>query len=311
MKRTVPFFGLALLALAGAASAQQVSDPDFHPAVGSPAYESGKGPVVAIDEAHYNFHTADGRYQPFAELLRRDGYRVEGFDTTFSRNSLEGVDVLVISNALNKRNDDDWSLPTPSAFTPEEIAAVRTWVEGGGSLFLIADHMPFAGAATDLARAFGFEFSNGYARVGHRAEGSIADLFKPEAGLRENPVTKGRSDDERVTHVATFTGSAFKPPKDATPVLVFGAKAVSMETKEAPGVTPDAPEVPIEGWCQGAIVKIGKGRVAVFGEAAMFSAQLAGPKRIPVGMNSPEADQNYRLLLNVLHWLSGAKGMPD
>jgi hypothetical protein len=311
MRRTVPFFGLALLALAGAASAQQISDPDFNPSVARPAYESGKGPLVAIDEAHYNFHTVDGRYQPFAELVRRDGYRVEGFGKAFSAASLKGVDVLVISNALNKRNDDDWSLPTPSAFTPEEIAAVRAWVEAGGSLFLIADHMPFAGAATDLARALGFEFSNGYARAGNRAEGSIADLFKPEAGLMESPVTKGRSDDERVTHVATFTGSAFKPPKDATPVLMFGAKAVSLETKEAPGVTPDAPEVPIEGWCQGAIVKIGKGRVAVFGEAAMFSAQLGGPNRIPVGMNSPDADQNYRLLLNVMHWLTRAKGMPD
>jgi hypothetical protein len=58
-------------------------------------------------------------------------------------------------------------------------------------------------------------------------------------------------------------------------------------------------------------VKIGKGRVAVFGEAAMFSAQLGGPNRIPVGMNSPDADQNYRLLLNVMHWLTRAKGMPD
>ena len=27
---------------------------------------------------HHNFHTADGRYLPFAELLRRDGYRVSG-----------------------------------------------------------------------------------------------------------------------------------------------------------------------------------------------------------------------------------------
>ena len=25
-----------------------------------------------IDEAHRNFHTADGRYRPFAELLRSD-----------------------------------------------------------------------------------------------------------------------------------------------------------------------------------------------------------------------------------------------
>jgi hypothetical protein len=57
-------------------------------------------------------------------------------------------------------------------------------------------------------------------------------------------------------------------------------------------------------------MEVGKGRVAVFGEAAMFSAQLAGPQKMPIGMNSPDATQNYQLLLNVIHWLTRAKGMP-
>jgi hypothetical protein len=92
---------------------------------------------------------------------------------------------------------------------------------------------------------------------------------------------------------------------------VFGAGSVSLETKKAPGITPDAPAVPIEGWCQGAVLKFGKGRVAVFGEAAMFSAQLAGPQQMPVGMNSPEAPQNHQLLLNVMHWLTRAEGTRD
>jgi hypothetical protein len=52
-------------------------------------------------------------------------------------------------------------------------------------------------------------------------------------------------------------------------------------------------------------LNIGKGRVAVFGEAAMFSAQLAGPKKSPMGMNAPIAKQNPQFLLNVMHWLSG------
>jgi hypothetical protein len=307
---TAVALGILLLAAAGAVRAQQISDPNFNPPVPEPAYEAGKGPRVAIDSAHYNFHTAEDRYKPFAELLRRDGYRVEGLGKAFSAASLKAADVLVISNALNARNDDDWSLPTPSAFTPEEIAAVRAWVEKGGSLFLIADHMPFAGAAIELAKAFGFEFSNGYARFAQRGPG-IADIYEIGAGLEESAVTRGRSDDEKVMKAATFTGSAFKPPKDAIPVLVFGAKAVSFETAKAPGVTPGAPEIPIEGWCQGAVMKVGKGRIAVFGEAAMFSAQLAGPQQLQIGMNSPEAPQNAQLLLNVMHWLTRAKGMPN
>ena len=67
----------------------------------------------------------------------------------------------------------------------------------------------------------------------------------------------------------------------------------------------DSPRTPIKGWLQGGVVRVGKGRVAVFGEAAMFSAQLAGPNKAPMGMNAPIAAQNPQFLLNVMHWLSG------
>lgn len=52
-------------------------------------------------------------------------------------------------------------------------------------------------------------------------------------------------------------------------------------------------------------MRFGKGRVAVFGEAAMFSAQLAGPNKDPMGMNDPIASRNPQFLLNLMHWLSG------
>jgi hypothetical protein len=37
----------------------------------------------------------------------------------------------------------------------------------------------------------------------------------------------------------------------------------------------------------------------------MFTAQVAGPDRFPIGMNAPMAEQNHRLVLNLMHWLSG------
>jgi hypothetical protein len=40
-----------------------------------------------------------------------------------------------------------------------------------------------------------------------------------------------------------------------------------------------------------------------FGEAAMFSAQIAGPNRIRFGMSMEDASENYQLLLNIIHWL--------
>jgi hypothetical protein len=65
------------------------------------------------------------------------------------------------------------------------------------------------------------------------------------------------------------------------------------------------PRVPVGGWSQGAVMRAGEGRVAVFGEAAMFTAQLRGPDRVPMGMNAPYAAGNHKFLLNVSHWLSG------
>lgn len=78
-------------------------------------------------------------------------------------------------------------------------------------------------------------------------------------------------------------------------------------------VTPDTawvfhestPRRSVAGWLQGAALRVGKGRVAMFGEAAMFSAQLGGPQHTPMGMNAPVAAENPQFLLNVLHWLTG------
>ena len=291
---------------ARSADAQQVADTSFEPPIPDPAYRTGRGPVVLLDEAHFNFHTAEGRYKPFAELLRRDGYVVKASRLKFSGASLRGGRILVIANPLAERNQTDWSLPTPSAFTPEEVRAVREWVRGGGSLLLIADHMPFPGAAGTLAAAFGVSFSNGYA-VDVKAQGPM--LFKLSDGsLKEHPITRGRSESESVTSVATFTGSAFQVEGDAQPLLVLGPSVSSFLTSVAGQITNETPRFPVGGWYQGAVLRFGKGRVCVFGEAAMFSAQLAGPNRNPMGMNAPVASQNPRFLLNVMHWLSGTLG---
>jgi hypothetical protein len=304
------FTGVVLLAATNSILAQQVPDRKYQPPLLRPTYEAGKGPRVAIDEAHHNTHTADGSYKPFAELLRRDGYRVSGFRQALSAESLKGVDILVIANALHERNVEDWSPPNLSAFTREEIADVHAWVEKGGSLFLIADHQPFPAAVRELALAFAVEFSNGYARAGHWQRGK-PDTFERGTGLPKNVVTRGRTEHEKVTRVATFTGSAFRPPQGATAILVFGAGSDSREKKDRGRGKPDTRKVSIEGWCQGAVMSVGRGRVAVFGEAAMFTVQLGGSDGPPVGMHAPAAEQNHQLLLNIMHWLSRAKGPTD
>ena len=293
------------LALTAPAAAQQVADPDVDLTVARPAWSTDAGPRVVIDGGHHNFHTVDGRFAPFAALLRRDGFRVEGRTAAFTADSLRDVDILVVSNALNAVNDGDdgWKLPTPSAFTPAEIAAVKAWVDQGGSLLLIADHMPFAGAATDLGAAFGVTWSNGFAR---RAGPGGPDIFSIADGtLKEDPITRGRSADERVARVRTFTGSAFRTSPGARPLIVFPPGYVSDEPEVAWVFDAQTRQVDITGALQGAAIPVGKGRVAVFGEAAMFSAQLAGPQRRAMGFNAPDAPGNKQFILNLLHWLAG------
>lgn len=293
-----------VLALSISVAAQQVPDTSFVFPVGHPAYQPWKGPVIYIDEAHHNFHTRDGGFLPFARLLERDGYRVDKLDKTItSIEILKNCKILVIANALNAINAQNWVLPTPSAFTPEEIETIKSWVEKGGSLFLIADHMPFAGAAYELGKAFGFEFLNGFAFTGNGSWPPSTFPLKNKT-LAESPVTMGDNNSEKIDSIATFTGSAFKPAKGSIPVLRFLDEHYSLQPDTAWSFNGNTPKQNLGGYCQGALLKTGKGRIAVFGEAAMFTAQIANGT-LKAGFNSETAPDNAQFLLNLIHWLDG------
>jgi len=180
---------------------------------------------------------------------------------------------------------------------------IRQWVFEGGNLFLIADHMPMAGAAEDLARAFEFEFTNGF--VFDTLSKGPAFFNLDEKTLTESIITKGRDSAESVEQIVTFTGQAFKIPDDATPILTFNKNYVNMLPDTAWVFDDETTKLNVEGWSQGAYKEYGKGKIVVFGEAAMFTAQLAGPEKRKVGMNNEVAPENYQLLLNIIHWLDG------
>src|SRR5262245_16916184 len=180
-----------LLLLAESALAQQQPDLEFNTSVENPAY-SKNGPRVMFDEAHHNFHTMDGRYQPFATLLLNDGYRVIRNRVPFTKKSLEDFKVLVIANALGNEEMDEPGADNP-AFTEAECDAVRDWVRGGGSLLLIADHAPFGGAAETLAKRFGVEMSKGFTLDEANSEGnpSLLVFSRDNHLLLDHPITNG------------------------------------------------------------------------------------------------------------------------
>ena len=279
-------------------AAQQIPDSAFTYQSKTPAYPKGQGPVVVLDEAHFNFHTLGGRYHAFGKVLENDGYTMRPGTQQFNLRYLEQARILVISNALS--DGSSWQLPTSDAFTKEEIEAVKDWVYNGGSLFLIADHMPFAGAAASLARMFGVNWINGYAVRKDRAP----EFFARKAGnLTPNPITDGGNALERIDGVQTFTGSAFLVPPEAVPITLMKDDYEILLPTTAGQFSDSTAYVDGAYFIHGAMLPFGKGRAVFFGEAAMFTAQLHGPDRRPTGMNQPGSEQNPQLLLNVIHWL--------
>lgn len=296
--RSIAAFVLLLL-LAFAALGQQLPDPEFNTSVENPAYQRS-GPRVLFDEAHYNFHTADGRYKPFVDLLVQDGYQVIRNRKPFSKASLDSFRVLVIANALGAEEmDDDGS--DNSAFTEEEVQAVYDWVRGGGALLLIADHAPFGAAAASLGTKLGVDMSKGYTSD---AANSIAGrpsllIFSRENKLLgSHPIVEGRGEKERVNRVLSFTGQSLKGPPESIAVLKLSDTAQDAPDRNSTSLVTAA------GRAQVLAFKVGKGRVVVHGEAAMLSAQIAGPEKFKMGMNF-EGYDNKQYALNVMHWLSG------
>jgi len=307
MSRSFLTLWLAIfLSLGATAAAQRIPDPDFDTSVERPAYKRGQ-PAVVIDEAHSNFHTAEGRYKPLAELLRSDGYRVLRGTAKFDRKSLKGVRVLVISNATAPDATDEASGP---AFTEEECDAVRDWVRAGGSLLLIADHTPYGSAAENLAKRFGVDMGKGTVfdpEHGHKEDPSVLTFSRENGLLGSHPLLQGRGPDEKVKKVVAFTGQSLGVPAGAAVLMKLGPGAreaqSAQELKAGTGR-------PVGGRAQGIALKPGKGRVVMMGEAAMFSAQLirfeheGKPMEFKMGMNVPGNDDR-QLALNIFHWLSG------
>ena len=295
----IPGIFVLVLLLTSAAVAQQMPDPEFDTSIENPAYKR-EGPRVMFDEAHHNFHTADGRYKPFFDMASNDGYRLIRNRQPFSKTTLNSYKILVIANALGAEEDDDEGADK-SAFADEEIQAVQEWVKGGGALLLIADHAPFGGAAAELASRFGVEMSKGYTLDPQNSVAGSPSLliFSRENKLLANhPITEGRNEKERLNTLRSFTGQSLKGPDGSAGILLLSDTATDRPAYDS------QTSAPASGRAQAIALKFGKGRVLVQGEAAMMSAQISGQDKRPMGMNVPDSDDR-QYVLNVLHWLSG------
>ncbi|MBW7914214.1 MAG: DUF4350 domain-containing protein [Taibaiella sp.] len=298
MKQYRTLFILSAVLLGPATGcAQQQPVKDFVPAISHPLFEQGQGPILLVDGGHNNFHTADERFAPFAKVATSEGFVVKDIREEINAKQLEDAGILVIANALNEKNVDSWQQPVLPAFTPEEINHISNWVWNGGSLFLVADHMPFAGAAASLAERFGFTFHDGFALCKPKKK---FDIFCYANGmLRHSQLT----DTHRpLDSIVTFTGQAFTIPDSAISVITLDSAYKVLLPEVAWEFNNEMKIIPAEGMSQLAYTGFGKGKVVVAGEAAMFTAQRVGDNKI--GLNSDFAPNNLQLLRNILEWLA-------
>lgn len=287
----------------------QRADLGWRPSARPVSFKGGDSPVVTIDASHHNASDARwwGRYWPFAQLLRADGYSVRNSDGQFDAASLAGVDVLVIANASGGAKPQFFGINLPfgaggdraaTAFTAAEVATLRSWVEQGGGLLLIADHAPFGAASRELAAAFGVTMGAGFVEV---PDGKSDPLLfsRDNHRLGSHPILDGGTGVQRIDRLETFTGQSLQGPLGAT-VLMALPTGSEEYIDDGSGTLKAVPALP----AQGLAFEVGRGRIVALGEAAMLTAQVADG--VPFGMDV-RRNQNEAFALAVLHWLSDAR----
>ena len=236
-----------------------------------------------IDGGHGNLHKEGGSFAPFAALLRNDGLRVSGFNGPVTAAMLAQADVLVIANAESPKGG--------SAFTAEEIAEIHKFVERGGGLLLIADHSPYPAAVAELGKAFGVSVHNVFADHDQEEVFTTAN-----GGLTSDPLLTG------ISAVRTFGGSTLESADPQARPLLRMWPGWTVQTMRGEGLSPERPAGNV---LQAVALDRGSGRVAVFGEAAMFTAQRSeGMFGEKIGFHADGAEQNKVLILRIVNWLA-------
>lgn len=262
-------------------------------------------PVILFDEAHSNYHTAAGRYKPFASLMENDGYKVIRGQSPFTHQSLAQVSVVTIASA---------GYPSQTPISRTEIQTLNEWVGKGGSLFVITDHDNLA--IDELLHSFGVETQEINVTTdplhGRLVEDGTTNpsqiIFSAKDKLLGNhPIIHGRKDAEKIKSIQTYAGRTVIGPPGSSALLLLSESAIDyMVVDPSQRIITRVP-VKTKGLrTHGVAFSFGKGKMVVVGEAAMLTAQTGPPDFAPDrgGINTPGSD-NKQFALNIMRWLTG------
>jgi len=267
-------------------------------------------PVILFDIGHHNYGVTK-RIAIQSWLMEKD-FIVREWDSVFDATSLEQIDIVIIRSALDdsNENEENWRLPTLSAFSADEIQVLHEWTKEGGALLLILEHMPMAGAGKELARRFDVEVSDGFVvdtsiMEGYREEdigfAGWLEFTRQSGFLASHPITNGSNTSDAIDLLATDVGCAFFLPSGATSLLTLGSSVLSLLPEVAWEFDVAMPYKDVSGWSQAAVMCVEKGRLAILGDAMLFIA----PEMSESDREIEVCEQHPQFALNLLSWLAG------
>jgi immune inhibitor A len=244
------------------------------------------GKRVLFDNAHNNFiDYSIGSYDTLFRYLRAAGYQVDLLNGSVTPAALSGYDLFITA------------LPQ-QAFTASEIAAIHSFIRGGGgALFISEHHNLVSGNMNNITTTYGITIN--YDAVYDPTNNDSRDYWPIIHNFASHPVTSGvtsyveyagASLDVAGSAVPLATGDSDSYVAAPQPVMQDSAAVVSQAN---PAINPNAPVTL-------AVSQSGAGRIGVIADANMFGDADIDNDDIA---NIDEFD-NKQLILNLVQWLA-------
>jgi len=225
---------------------------------------------IVFDETHNEVHRISDGYTYFRDFLELSGFEVESLkEGPITLSKLRAYSVLV--------------LPLPrKPFLKEEVAAIISFVEGGGGLFIIGDcggDQFWGSNINNLSSVFGITFNSDI--IKSPMEPIVIAQFKP------HPVTIG------VKQIVCQTGSSLSIARNALGLATANDEAWADKLTGRLGI-PEPGEAKGRNVTVLAVSNFGLGRVVCLGSSTLFS-------------DSHLLNDHKKLGLNILRWLSSSE----